>query len=1316
MLWIGTCSPILAKQVYFKTYQMEDGLAHNSVWCTLQDSYGFIWFGTSDGLNRFDGRNFKTFKNDLKDRLSIGNNSIYALCEDSNRNLWIGTGGGVFLFNPFNETFHPFENKTAFDVSISSEIRKIFQSSNGRIWIATLGQGFFIYDPAEQTLTQNSRCTSFTCDINEDNAGRVYISSLQEGLFCFDLNGRLIEQYSSFNHIKHDSNGKISCLQPIGSKIWFGMGSNYLCCLNVKTGKIDLYTNTAFNTGIIRCISTFSEQELLIGTDKGCYFFDLFSLQFIQPDIRGDSRFVRGLPVCAILKDREGGYWVSTEMGGVNYLAQQSRNFSYFCPGSTAAGEIRKTVNTFCEDQNQRIWIGAQDGLYFFEPNTQIVHKFEGLHDDVRTLLADGHKLWVGTFNSGLKVIDLQTERIKHYYYYNRDVANTICSNNIVSLYKSSEGKLHIGTNWGLCIYNRENDNFTTVNNIGLMTSVADMLEDSHNNLWIATYNSGVFRYELKNKHWTHYRCDPKDPNSINSNSVIFLFEDHNENVWFGTNGGGLCSYQPNSDHFIDFDQQNTILPNKIIYTMEEDNRGHLWIATNKGLVSVDPVQKAYQKLYTYEHGLQGDQFSARASLKTSNGWFYFGGSNGFNVFYPDELSKNSYIPPTYIVDVESYSKQTKGNRKKYFRGRGLGLKPKTFTFPHDQNNFIFSFASLSYEDPLRNQLAYRLVGFDHDWIHTKDNHASYASLSPGRYIFLVKGSNNDGMWNDKTATLEIIVTPPWWQTVWAFILYCVILFVAGYGITKYVNYRMRTSLQAKVDRFQVEKEQELYRSKINFFINLVHEFRTPLTLIRLPLDKLKESFLANEHATKYLSVVDRNVDYLLGVVNQLIDFQKIENSEIEVLRAPQSAFSLLQDIYHQFTGYLELKNITFELRVPEDDKIILIDREIITKIVVNLLGNAIKYAHSKIALQLQYNGQYITISVIDDGIGVDDNEKEKIFNVFYQTKEAAKIGGAGIGLAFAKLLAQRHQAELSVQNNNWGGATFVLTVAIKNETVAPTLHHNVKITDMTDTQRQTESDFPFRLSQILLVEDNLELLNIESEMLSKYFTILTASNGYNALDILQNKPVNLIVSDVMMPEMDGFELCRKVKSDINFSHIPVILLTAKTTMDEKIEGLEHGADVYIEKPFAIKYLKKQIENLLKLRLAFQQQILNPSNNLESLSVISQADDKFISKLHAEIDKRIMENTFSIEDLANSLFMSQSSLYRKVKMVFGVSPNDYLKIYRLNKAASMLREDHALTIETIAIDVGLVHSSQLAKGFKQYFGMSPKEYRNHFNK
>lgn len=1317
-LWllIGFSSlSIFAKEFYFKKYQVEKGLSHNTVWCILQDSYGFMWFGTNDGLNRFDGKKFKVFRNETQDLSSLGNNSVQTLFENDDRNIWVGTSSGIYIYNRANNHFKHFDKKTEYDVPISSEVKKIIKTQNGRIWIATLGQGIFIYDPQTDVLKQNSQYSSFVWDISEGSMHRVYSSSLQEGLICFDQNGKLIETFTSFLNVKDLSNFKINCIQNIRDRIWFSVGINNLCVLDPKTNNIASYNNEGQNIGTIRAITEYSEKELLIGSDNGLFLFNMFEGRFIRIDDPLDPRSLSDQSIYAILKDAEGGIWISTYLGGINYLAQQTKVFEYYYPTYNPNRSSGKVISQFCEDKERNLWIGSQDGLKFLNNKTQqlesytVSGKIQKL--DIRSLLLEDNNLWIGSYSDGLKVINLKTNSLKEYYHI-RESNQTICSNDVLSLYKSKKGDIYVGTSWGLCKYNRRNDNFETLNFVGTMISVSDILESKDGYLWIATYNSGVFKYNPTNNQWKHYSHDDTNLKSIKSNSIITIFEDSENRLWFGTNGGGLCYFNSEDESFTDFDSQNQILPNKVIYSIEEDNLGSFWISTNGGLLRINPKYKSDRKLFTQEDGLQSNQFNFKASLKSSTGKLYFGGINGFNAFYPNDFKENSYIPPVYIVDIRLYNTDENKSKELLNLTEPVYIANKV-SLPYANNSIIVEFDALSYEKPDKNKYKYILEGFDRDWVNNENsNIASYTNLPPGKYIFKVKGANNDDKWNEQGASIQITILPPWWRSTPAYFAYAICIFAILYFILRYLIYQSNKKFKLQLEEYQIEKEKEVYQSKISFFINLVHEIRTPLSLIRLPLDKLSERQAEDPLASKYFTIINKNVNYLLNVVNQLLDFQKVESKNSRLHLAEIEINRLLSDIYDQFVHSAELKRIELTLHLPEENNVVFVDKEKISKILNNLLSNALKFTKTRIDISLSLFEDHFEIKVSDDGPGIPDIEKDKVFEAFYQYNGYKNTNiGTGIGLTFSRMLAENHKGSLQLRNNEWDGSSFVLTIPTEysDEDLSQIENNSHLLENSLLSPLENRDPNDFRKYKILLVEDNIDLLDLMEDSLNPYFTILKSVNGKEALNILSKDNVDLIVSDIMMPEMDGLELSKTVKSDVNYSHIPIVLLTAKTTMESKIEGLEYGADVYIEKPFSIKFLHKQIENLLKLKQTYQKMITAyPSPAMADLS-ISRKDQEFIEKLHAEIENHIAELGFSIDNIAETMFMSRSSFYRKIKSITGMSPNDYLKVFRLNKAAELLLQNE-LSISEICDKVAFSSSSYFAKCFKAQFGMLPKDY------
>lgn len=1319
LLILFTSSPSFAKQFYFKKYQVDKGLSHNTVWCILQDSYGFMWFGTTDGLNRFDGEKFVIYRNDIQDLSSLGNNYVQTLFEDDEQNIWVGTNSGIYIYNRKNDNFSHFKKKTKYEVSISGEVTKIIQSQKGQIWIATLGQGIFIYDPQTEELVQNSKDTSFSWDICEDKNHWIHASSLQEGLISYDLNGNKVHTYTSFLDKKDLNNIKINCIQTIDDKVWFSVGINSLNALDTKTKHIKSYYNHNIHVGTIKAITKYSDKELLIGSDNGLYLFNILTETFARVDNPLDYRSLSDKSIHAIVKDKEGGIWIATYLGGINYLAQQIKVFDYYPPTHNTESSTGKIISQFCEDKDKNIWVGAQDGLKILNKKTQTLHPYiiPGTNKkyDIRSLLVDNDNLWIGTYSEGLKKLNLKTNKLSEYYNI-RESSLSICSNDVLSLYKDRKGDIYVGTTWGLCKYNKDQDNFETLNFVGTMTSVSDLLEDKSGYLWIATNSSGVFRYNLKSREWKHYSHEDENLNSLTSNSIIRIFEDSNGTIWFGTNGGGLCFFDKENESFKDFDPYNKILSNKVIYSIEEDNLGNFWISSNAGLLRINPKEKNNKKLFTQEDGLQSNQFNFKASLKASSGELYFGGINGFNAFFPNDFKENNYIPPVYVVDVRLYN--TDENESKEL----LQLTAPTYLtngieLPYNKNSIIIEFKALSYEEPKRNRYSYILEGFDKDWVNSDfSNIASYTNLSPGRYILKIKGSNNDNKWNEEGTSIQITILPPWWRSTIAYLVYTLCLFFLLYCLFKFLAHRSNQKFKKQLEEFQLEKEKEVYQSKIGFFINLVHEIRTPLSLIKLPLEKLSERHSEEEKDSKYLAIINKNVTYLLNIVNQLLDFQKVDSNKSILKLQEQNINYLISDIYNQFIHSAELNNITMSLSLPDKETVLYVDREKITKIINNLLSNALKFTKSKIELQVKILDHRFEVKVMDDGPGIPDNEKERIFEAFYQATQNSGNNaktGTGIGLTFSRLLAESHKGSLTLEDNQWNGSSFILTIPSEYEE-----DDLSKIEYVTPLERQiipssleeNNNSDAFKKSKVLLIEDNVDLLNLVEDSLNPHFTILKAENGRQAQEIISKESIDIIVSDIMMPDIDGLELTKSVKSDINYSHIPVILLTAKTTLESKIEGLEYGADVYIEKPFSVKFLHKQIENLLKLRYTFQKMITSaPSMESKTEISISKKDQEFINKLHTEIENHIAELDFSIDNIAETMFMSRSSFYRKIKSITGMSPNDYLKVFRLNKAAELLLENN-LSISEICDQVAFSSSSYFAKCFKAQFGVLPKDY------
>ena len=591
----------------------------------------------------------------------------------------------------------------------------------------------------------------------------------------------------------------------------------------------------------------------------------------------------------------------------------------------------------------------------------------------------------------------------------------------------------------------------------------------------------------------------------------------------------------------------------------------------------------------------------------------------------------------------------------------------------------------------------------------------AYTHLPPGEYEFQVKGANNDGLWNDRTASLRIIITPPWWLSIPAYITYALALFF----IIGYITYRWRMHVKRKyhqmMEDFRITQDKEIYKQKISFFINLVHEIRTPLSLICLPLEKLRDGKI-EEHG-KHLTLIEKNVSYLLEITNQLLDFQKIENKKMKLDLKRHDINAIIKDIAEQFKDAASIKGLELSVSLPAPEMEAIVDNDIIRKIMVNLMSNALKYAASMIELSLKESDGHIVICVSNDGPRIPEGQKEKIFQIFYQIPDDKKqMPGTGIGLAFSKSLAESHQGTLSVENLPSSGCSFILSLPLKRAT------EKLPETESHPESEGFEPDLPQTKNKrhtVLIVEDNIELQNEIREALEQWYKVYTAGNGKEALEKLEtNDATDVIVSDVMMPEMDGIEMCRHIKTNLTYSHIPIILLTAKTNLESKTEGMENGAEVYMEKPFSIKQLHNQIENLLKLRLAFHELMLRSAGTTHETPISeyiqSECDITFMKEVDTALTKHLDEESFSVDNLADAMNMSRTNFYRKLKMLTGMAPNIYIKNFRLNQAAELLAQN--MRINEVMLRVGFMAPSYFAKCFKAKFGKLPKEYQNTINK
>jgi len=1312
-----------ASSLPFVKYQVENGLSHNTVWCVLQDSYDFMWFGTSDGLNCFDGKNFRIFRTNSNDKFSIGNNFVQSLFVDVQRNIWVGTNKGMYLFDRKTESFSYFSEKTEDGVLISSNVNKIIKSNSGSIWIATLGQGIFIYDPGTKKLVQNTLYSSFVWNLIKIPNGNIFATSRQNGLICFNKNGKFLHTYNPINRTSRLSNIEISALCYFNNNLWFNVGTYGFYVLNLKNGQMKpvVEGNNSSVVSNIRSIFPYSNTQLWVGGDNGLYLFDLKKEKFNRLDDPLNPKSLSDQSVYDITRDREGGMWVSTYFGGVNYLPRNLKPFEQYFPSFQTGSISGKAISEFCEDQQGNIWIATEDGgLNYLNTKTQKAQTYKPSYaknsisyHNIHSLLIDNNKLWIGTFSRGIDIFDLKSKTFRNYQH-RRDDSKSVCDNAIYSLFRDSHGTIFVGTAWGLSKYDRATETFSIVDDIGPMAHIFNMIEDSRGYLWVATYNSGVFRLNYHTNKWSHFTHNQNDSQSVSGNSVISIFEDVRHKIWLGTEGGGLCSFDYKTEKFTAFDPDNKILPNPVIYAIEQDEFENFWISTNAGLIRINPYTKKNRLIFTKADGLQSNQFNFRSSLRARDGKMYFGGINGFNTFYPKDFTQNNYVPSIRITEFRLFNKPVNVTDD----GSPLTAPiydSKEITLKYNQNTFSLSFIALSFQAPDKNQYSYIMEGVDKSWniAEKNNNSAYYTNLPPGEYTFRVKGSNNDGLWNKNEAVIIIRILPPFWKSGFAYFFYLILLLGSLFWLYKNWTIRQSKLHDERIKGYREKQEKESYLSKINFFTNLSHEIRTPLTLIKLPLERIINSGDGTEKTKGFLNTIDKNTEYLLNLINQLLDFRKTEEVEFQLHINRCNLSELMRDLHVRFSQSAEIKNIELQIILPEEDLKLSVDRDAFNKMVSNLMSNSLKYAVSKVVMTLLQNEHNFEVRISDDGKGITESERKKIFEPFYQSDNSK--AGTGIGLALTKALAEKHNGTLTYENNLSGGSVFVISIPLTNSLLLETsVQHTENAYADTDYIKHARITEPKSMKdenniKILLVEDNEDLLQLTTDYMQDFYQVYQAANGREALSVLSDQNIDIVVSDIMMPVMDGYQLCDSIKSNTLFCHIPVILLTAKTTVESKIMGLEYGSDAYLEKPFSFEHLQTQIINLLNSRQQLKEMFAT-SPVLSSVEiVIAKKDIEYVERLNGEIEKHLLDVNFSIDTLSEFMNMSRSNFYRKLKSISGMSPNDYLKMIRLKKAAELLlSQDYR--INEVYEKVGFSSSSYFAKCFKEQFGMLPREF------
>ena len=1362
--------PIYAQppKLKFRHISTEQGLSNSTIETIFQDSQGFMWFGTRDGLNRYDGYQAVVYRYDAKDSTSISDNYIRCLFEDRQHTLWIGTLNGLNSYNPKTGKFTRYTHVATNQGSLSNnKVTGICQDRQGNLWIGTSGGGLNRFQPETNTFIpfrHNSGEASISDDrvncLFEDETGNLWVGT-ENGLNLFNKGNQTFSFYqSSLDSGKTKANDIIRVIQQdFQGNLWLGTEDKGILLFDPDSKTFIRYQHnekepSSLASNLVRSILIDKKGNCWVGAvNGGLNLFDAYNGSFYNyQNLPEKSSSLSQRTVSALFEDNQGNLWVGTHRGGVNLYTPDKEKFGLYRQEPDANSLSYNDVKAFCEDSKGYIWIGTDGGgLNKYDPRANSFQHYNynpydsksiGSNEVLHIMEDKEENIWVSTWGGGLNLLDKATGKFTRFLWDPSNI-HSISSNYVQKTFEDAQGNLWVATYYGgLNIFDRKTRQFTRVtSDPGHNTSLSgnnfvSICQDNSGNLWFGTDDGGLNCYNTKVRRFYHYFT-----NGEKMPDLRVLFIDSKQRLWVGQ--AGLYLFDPVKRSFSLYTDKAG-LASEFIKGIEEDDGGNFWIATSNGLTQFNPDSRSYKK-YNTADGLQGLEFEANAYMKTKSGQILFGGVNGYNAFYPKDIELNSFIPPVYVTDFQIFNKHIvpgeNGSPLKNDISATTELK-----LSYKQSTFSFGFAALNYTVAENNQYAYRLRGLDKDWIYAgNERKAYYTNLAPATYFFEVKASNNDGIWNEKGRSIKIIITPPFWDTWW-FKTFLVVSIVSGSIIV--VSLKKRFDLR----RLDEKKREEMHQVQLQFFTNISHEFRTPLSLILGPLEKLQKED-SSPIFKHYYKTMHRNANRMLGLINELMDFRKVESGALKLRVMPGNLDLFLQEIAEEFSGLASERFIHFTTSVPAELMETWFDRQVLEKIIINLISNSFKYTanngkicvevittlenfkpafENELVLNNEFRGSnYVYVRVVDNGIGISKESIAHLFERYYKITESHM--GSGVGLAFVKSLTLLHKGDIFVYSEPNKGTEIIIGLPVSKADYTKEerwMNNDKTVVRIESIDYKYEPHLPFSHEQhsstnafkavetkkyILIVDDHEELRNFLKESFEPQYEITEASDGHSGLLQAKKTFPDIIISDVMMPGMDGMEFCRRLKEDGETSHIPVIMLTAKDALESKLEGLESGADFYFSKPLSMDLLMLTIRNIFDQRQKLKERY-SKDHYLEAKDLVhSTKDREFIDQLLTIIESQLTNPDLDVDYLCTQAGMSRTKLYQRIKSIMGQSIGEFVRTVRLRQAVRIMTEEDVLLTE-VMYRVGIQTQSYFTKAFKKEYGKTPSQFLQELKK
>ncbi|WP_316752004.1 two-component regulator propeller domain-containing protein [Pedobacter gandavensis] len=1306
---------------------IEHGLSNNEVNCLFQSRNGFMWFGTFDGLNRYDGYSFKIFRKKLKDRNSLLNNRVQCLAEDDAGNLWIGTMGGVSIYNEPQEKFstlyfNPFSKSGTQRVDNTTVLKR---EGNDDMLIGTAKDGLLRYVketgktiqiPLLSSAGSSKRVSYQVTAIEIDKNNQVWLFIEGVGLCQYDRKTHTVGLLNST--LKY-----ASCIQADRSgNLWLGTSAG-IYKYSVSAGQF------SFKPLPRTVTSLYLDQpdQLCITTDGGGIFMmNINEEKITQPFNLNGKELFTSTAIKGMLKDNQGRVWVATLRGGINIIDDQRYRFKTLNPDPSEKNSYHNYfISSFAQDAANYIWIGTDgNGLSRWDrtKNLYVNYKKEaknGLSSNNITTILNDHKntLWIATWGGGINRFNPSKGVFEHFSCIHP--TKGLEFENVWKLYEDKQQNLWASTfdNGGLYRFNPSSNRFELFDDA--IGNVLCFVEDRQGNLWAGT-DSKLIRIDKKSKKHLVYDIGYR---------VRTILEDKGAVLWLGTEGGGLISLNTSNQKYRRFTESDG-LPNNAVLNILRDNGGAFWLSTFYGLSKFNPTNQKFHNFFASD-GLQSNQFSYLAAARLKTGELIFGGIKGFNVFSPEKISFSKERQQILLTEVSIDNSPLSDVANAGFIKKRTGGEIEKLVLPYHKASLSFGYTSLEYSKPDKINYAYFLEGWDNNWINAgKIRTANYSRLKEGTYTLHLKASNSEGEWGDEKL-VSIIVLPPWQRTWWAYSLYALVVGIGVYLYVRYKQQQLDLNYKVRLAQIEIEKEKELNEKKLSFFTNITHELRTPLTLIVNPV---KELISKTEDTLKQeLNIIYRNANRLLALVDQLMLFRTTEQESTNIQINELNLYQLCKETYESYLKIASSKNIQYEFDCENQELMIFGDYEKLEIIIFNLLSNAFKFTpkNGRILFKVEEDEFEVKIFINDTGCGINNNVKNKLFEKYYQEKDSSinKEKGFGIGLYLAKQLIDAHKGELNYSSDPNTGTSFHIKLKKGlwfDTSIQPEGHQNQLLQRVEQIPDEEILQMPnintleiTEKRSLLIVDDNTELRQYLKKIFIQQFVVYEAENGNIGFELAQKYVPDLVISDVLMERGNGVELCKKIKTDPMLNHIPVILLSGLSSSESKLKGIESGADDYIIKPFDKDLLLAKINAVLDNRDALHQYFrdnITLRNNNQKISATYKA---FLENCIAIVEENLSNEDFNAQWLARSCNLSYSILYKKVKSISGLSLNAFIRSIRLRKAALLMLSTNT-NVNEAAFKVGIYDIKFFRTQFKKLYGMNPsdyiKKYRNSFSK